>query len=431
MSFEEGFQTAGPLTESSAVKCDETAIQSFPLLLNFGDITNKMYEEVLDPLAIDFKWGARSTPPQFLKTEGNSNATDEVGEGQSNLTTFKYLGVEYQVNRVEIAASTHTAWILPTDKRVNNREDIVITFEKKQADSSARYRYIIFVIPIIRVESSIPDRDYIRGLRNSSATGPFSLESCFPANARSLFAYYSVCLNGIQGEYPIESAYVFVSTEGIEVSKSSMEELLIAYNPSALAFPDASPPFKNRFTSGKPPKALQKGEFGLFVLSTNQLLDAKGGGKIESRRDNLDAYKCVPLNPDANVESGNINIDLETGTPLNEVLAAREAEKNALGVAAQAEKGAVSLNPGRLEKIMSSAIGIFMAVLAGLGFILLISRYFGASGAASAAASGAASGPAVLSMGAKVAQVVQSSATYAIIIVLTGFLGFIIGVMLQ
>jgi len=435
MSFEEGFQTGTPAV--SPQSCPQGAIQTFPLILDFN-ATLDTYEVANAPLAIDFKWATRRNAPQFLTTEGNRHAIDEGGEGQSNLTSFKYLGVDYEVNRVEIAAATHTSWVLPADKRSNNEEDIVITFEAKQSTTSVQYRYILFIIPIIRSESVSSESNYLRGLLNSSASESFSLRSCFPTAVNSLFGYYSACLNGIQPPYALDNVHVFVSTEGIPVLRETMINLLKLVNPTAIGFPGANPPFKNRFTTGQNPKALQRSEFAEFVLSTNQLLNAAGYAATvlrttpESRRDDLDAYKCVALNPDADIEGGGINIDVETGTPLKDVLETREAERAALGT--KATQGGVVLNPGRLEKLLSSALGIFMIVIVVFGVVLLISQYFGqgrSPAVGPVSLMGATGAVEAVGIGAKITQIAQSSATYAITIALVGFLGFIIGVMLQ
>ena len=428
MSFKEGFQTQTPVTTPQT--CPQGAIQTFPLMLDFN-ATVETYDVVNAPLSIDFKWGTRTNAPQFFNTEGNRHAIDEVGEGLSNLTSFKYLGVEYELNRVEIAAATHTGWILPADRRSNNDEDIVITFEARQSTTSAQYRYILFVIPIIRSENVSVESSYLRALLNRGASGPFSIRTCFPSSVTSLFGYYSACLNGIQPPYAIDNVHIFVSTEGIPMLRETMMNLLKIVNPTATAFPAANPPFKNRFTIGMNPMALQRSQFGEFVLSTNQLLNAAGfianvlRSTPETRHDNLDAYKCVALNPDSDIEGGGINIDVETGTPLKEVLETREAERAALGTKAT-QDGGVVLNPGRLEKLLSSAIGIFMIIIVVFGVILLISNYFGRGQSPAVVGSVETVG-----IPAKLAEWAQSSTTYALTFVLVGFAGFIIGVMLQ
>lgn len=422
-SFEEGFQTAVvPVPET----CPFGAIQSFPLGLTV-EVTEELYTSVSEPMAIDFKWGSRANPPQFLTTEGKKHHIDEVGAGRTNLSTFKYLNTDYEIIDVQICRATHNNWIIPSSDRANNKEDILISFEAKSSAVDPRYKYILFVIPVVREEAA-QDPSYLTGLLNPSAQGPFSVRSCFPTNPRSLFAYYSTCLKGVTEDYKVRNAYIFVSVSGVRASTATMDALLRMQSAGSTQFPLPNPPFTQRFSEAARSIGV---DFNQFVLSTDQLLNAEQYGrfaKIESRQDDTSAYKCVPLNPDVAVEGDKLEIDLESGLPLKEVLAAREAEKTAGGATAQgggtAASGGVTLNPGRLEKFVSSAVGIILIILIVLFVIIVITQYFAPTNPATAAAVGA------MTTGQKIADWLQSGAFYAMIIVLAGFLGFIIGAML-
>jgi hypothetical protein len=145
------------------------------------------------------------------------------------------------------------------------------------------------------------------------------------------------------------------------------------------------------------------------------------------REDGLDSYKCVPLDPDKNIQDGKIKVDLETGEVLSDVVAERAAVR-----AADSVKG--SMEPGRLEKYMGSAVGIILAVV----FFSLI-LYMGWSWLRSATGYAALDGmvvpAAVAGVGAASAGVSESWAQnlpkYGLLMLLAGFGGFIIGAMLS
>ena len=129
-------------------------------------------------------------------------------------------------------------------------------------------------------------------------------------------------------------------------------------------------------------------DFTKYVLSTRHLLDfahMKNLFKdlsINERTDQASEYKCVPLDPEKNINNnGQLQIDLTSGTVLSEILEERDAmRKESIGIKKPQSKG------NKVEQIIGY-------VLAGLcGFLLLfIGGYYAYSYTKSrSAAAGAA-----------------------------------------
>lgn len=313
-------------------KCDANSV-TFPLGLALT-ASDTLYDSVDEPLAIDFQWATRSTPPTFINKAVDAT-TDEVGAGNTNLSTLRYKNVTYTVQSVQIAAATHTKWILPTSAQDSNTEDIIMIFSNTSA--TIQYQYIMIVIPILRTGSpgtpvSQSDPPYLLGLGNGTqSTGPYSLQSCIPSNPKSTFAYYSACLDGRTANAPPSFVNVFISVEGLPVTRSLMNTILKARG-AATTFPTPTLPYIA--TSSGINTLVNNTEFTTYVNTSSHLLDYSNVASIfkdmsiVSRTDPTSAYTCSQLNPDTDVgPDGTLQVDLTTGMLLSDVLAERAAIK--------------------------------------------------------------------------------------------------------
>jgi len=386
--------------------CPTGAITSFPLQMAIS-ATDALYEGVSEPVTIDFQWASRSTPPMFISPQQNAT-TDEVSAGNSNLTTLRYMNKSYTISAVQIIQASHTAWILPATAQANNKEDLAITFSS--GDTTTAYAYLTFIIPILR--DSIGSPSYLQGLSNPNANGPFSVQSCFPTNARANFAYYATCLAGYSKLATTQNAYIFVNTNGLQVSSTLMTKILELTGRTG-SFAQFSPPYVSRLTNTRTAiKSIT--EFSSYVLTTNQLLNytdfVKQNPTLKTnvRQDNTDAYQCVPIDPDASVVDGKINVDLSTGQVLTEVLTKRNAVMTANNVKP-------SMDPGRLEKYMGTAIGIVLSIVLFWIIIQFAAMMF------------IDQGPGLDQGGSWLTSV----PTYGLIILIAGFIGFIVGTMIN
>ena len=320
-------KAAAKAAAAGANKCDANSV-TFPLGLALT-ASEMLYETVDEPLAIDFQWAARSTPPSFLNTTVDAT-TDEVGGGNTQLSTLRYNNITYTVYSVQIAAATHTNWILPMTNQASNKEDLIIIFSNTTA--TIQYQYIMIVIPIIRTNASQRDPSYLVGLGNGvNSTGPYSLQSCLPTNPKTPFAYYSACLDGRTATSTPSFINIFVSLNGISVTSSLMTTILKARGAST-EFPAPSLPYVA--TSSGISTLVNNIEFTTYVNTTRHLLDYANVAtifkdmSIVSRTDPTSAYTCSQLNPDTDIgPDGTLQVDLTSGMLLSDVLAERAAIK--------------------------------------------------------------------------------------------------------
>lgn len=336
--------------------CPTGSISSFPLQLGLT-ATDTLYDTVSEPVTIDFQWGTRSTPPIFIAPQ-TAAQTDEVGSGNSNLSTIRFMNNTYTVSAVQIVNASHKPWIMPVTSQQNNTEDIIVTF----SNITATYQYIAFVIPILRVNTRILPA-YLVGLSDQNANGPFSLQSCFPTNPRARFAYYTVCLNANTAKAPSQNMYVFVSTDGLRVEGALMSTIMgLTGNKTNFTKYIAPPAF--RF-SPTPKSILSVADFTTYVQTTNQLLNfAKFKDfypdivtpSSDSPQNKADAYKCVAVDPDSAIVNGQIQVDLSTGEFLPDVLEKRDALRASHNVTG-------GMDPGRFEKYMGTALGVILSLV--------------------------------------------------------------------
>jgi hypothetical protein len=230
-----------------------------------------------------------------------------------------------------------------------------------------------------------------------------------------------------------EYVTVFLSVAGLDVPSELLTS--IKRERYAQVYPTFAAPFMTRIntaqtsvssgTTGKP--------FIQYIQTTDQLLNYTNAGKqyVDAskliREDDLDAYQCVPLDPDRNIQDGKIKVDLETGEVLSDVIAEREAVR-----AADSTKG--SMEPGRLEKYMGTAIGIVLAVIF-FSLILYFIWNWIRHATGYTALDGIAVPAAAVGVGAASAGIseswAQSIPKYGLLILVGGFGGFLIGAMLS
>jgi len=395
--------------------------------------TDSLYDSVSESLTMDLQWSSRATPPVFMlpTTDG---ITDEVGAGNTNLSTLRYNNNTYTIASVQIIRASHTTWILPDTNQSLNMEDIVMTF-RTNSDTTP-YKYVVFVVPILRGGSAVPS--YLGGLANPTGNGSYSLKSCMPTNTRSVFAYYSICLAGSPST---QNAYVFIATEGIQASATTMSAVKAKLGASTTSFSTWKPPFIQQLNTNTL-RINAVNIFNMKVQTTNQLLNFDDFKRMypntdqNVRTDSTAAYKCVQLDPDSTIADGNLQVDLNTGNPvtLSSVVAQRAAAQAAAGVKS-------SMDPGRLSKYLGTALGAILASILFATIIYFAVAWFSGGTAAPipagvpagtpAASAAAAAAAAAATPPSSFAAILQSLPMYGILILIAGFVGFIIGAMIS
>ena len=392
-------------------QCSSGAITSFPLQIAIT-ATDTLYDTVSEPITMDIQWATRSTPPMFRDPKPTA-VTDEVGAGNTNLTTLRYMNNNYSVLSVQLIKASHTSWITPATSQDMNLEDIIITFSA--TDDAVQNKYIAFVIPILRT-STVTNPNYLTGLSDPNTSGPFSLNSCFPTNPRARFAYYSTCLSGYSGISSTRNMYVFVSTDGIQASATLMTKIL-ALTGRTDTFATYSSAFTTRLT-GNTTIIKTIGDFTNYVMTTTQLLNFKNFKALyptidtNLRQDDTSAYQCVAIDPDSAIVDGKLSVDIKTGEVLTNILAERDKVRAAANVSG-------SMDPGRLEKHMGTALGVILSIL--LFWAVIHFTVISFKTVMSSPGLPPPEAPAWIT----------SIPNYGIMFLITGFIGFVIGTMLN
>ena len=438
--------TAGSSTCTDCITCDyDNAITSFPLRLGVTP-SDILYDSVDEPISMDFQWSTRTTSPQFLppSIQWGSGQIDEVstmsgGSGNSNTSTLRYNGTTYQLYSVQIAGASHTSWLNPPTLIPKNTEDIIITFYN--GGTSIPINYITVVIPILRTGAASSDPPYLTALSSTSGVpGSYIISSCLPkasdgtVNKKTLFAYYVTCLDGYTQHKTPENMFVFVAVGGLPVSNNLMSTLGTKVSASG-AFPPVTLPFITHFANYN--TVIRNAEFTQYIMSTRHLMDFAGMVNIykdltlNERTDPTSAYKCVPLDPDNDIVDGNLKIDLDNGQILTDVLAERDAARSA-NLTPQINSAAAS----KVQKNLGIALGSILVVLIALVLIYFIfslasvsvpTTLYGMIGY-----SRLNDGPddVATTTTATSSPFMQNLPTYGIIAIITGLIGFTVGMLI-
>jgi hypothetical protein len=391
--------------------CDiNTNITSFPLVFT-GTPTAELYNSIDQPITIEFQWASRSVSPSF-STGTVKNIIDEssiYGSGLSNISTIRYNNTLYNLYSVQICSASHNSWLLPASNKDKNTEDLVITFYNPSLTRS----YVIIVLPIIKNGTRARDPAYLTALGSGQTPGTFSLGSCMP-DKKSLFIYYSTCLDGYTEHQSTQTVSVFVAVGGISVSPDLMTSIKGKITGGTV--PSITLPFTSYFATET--SIIETTDIGKYVLSTNDLLNyewIKNKYKdltVQERDDPSSAYKCVALNPEKDVVDGKIKVDIESGKLLSKVLAERDAVMAASGIVPQNPSTALKFN-----KNMNLALGIFFAILILLGLIYLISSWWTNSSPTMGVVGGIVYPP----------DWVAKIPMYGVMVIGAGLIGFIVG----
>jgi hypothetical protein len=400
-------------------QCSSQAIQSFPVQLANITPTIDNYTSVLDPISLEFQWGMRTTAPQFINIEG---LVDEP-----TTTTLRYLGSTYTIESVGFTSPTHNQWIVPSLVKNQNVEDIVLTFSTANLMVGVP-QYIIVVIPVLRSQSALGDPAYLTGFGGSGAINQVSIQSIIPSNKSEPFAYYTTCCPGSGSSDPPQNILVVVSVKGLYVSASTMSQIssiyaAISVNPN---YGEYVPPLGISF-SKNPYIIGSSQQFTTTVKVTQELIPVSGGatgtvspaGTVSATgatgaQTSTDAYKCVTLDPDTQIQNGQLNIDPATGKLLSTIDAERQMVKDDIF------SNKAQIPAEVFTKYVSTILGLFFAlIIIGIIFYFFI---------------GAAVGTSAVGGGGFFQRFFNRLAdvpAYATIGMLAGFVGFMIGMIIK
>jgi hypothetical protein len=223
--------------------------------------------------------------------------------------------------------------------------------------------------------------------------------------------------------------HVFVAVNGISIGANMMEKVLKNLGNVSFAA-KMTAPYSTRL-SGANKTITNMESFTQYVMSTTELMNftdfkqsyTELNTNINIRKDDVGAYKCVQVDPDS-IVNGQIQVDVSTGEVLKDVLSERDAIRDTYSVNRFIDKN-------RFLNFFHSGMGIFVAII--LCIILLFCIFYGIL-----YWTGSFKNPNLYATPTTSFQYAiqllsspASSVNYIILFIIAGFIGFIIGAMIN
>jgi hypothetical protein len=336
--------------------CSPFGIRDFPIL-NSVPVTPTLNASIYEEIPLDIQWGPKATEPSFIYdgTYADMGFTEYFSSDPST-TTLRLNGNSFNLLSVQICAPKHTS-LLPEDKQRDCSGEIILSFRAQNKISES---YLLLCIPILTRSTTSPSI-YLEALRTGRLDGkPTSLLSVVPKDQH--YISYSTCLQkqDAKGTYA-NQVRVFVFTEGLLYPQDAFGELV-----------------KKTKRTGAPylhevvlPDGLRdKSQALLFSIATetdyksflrySQYYPQGQPDSSQYRTDELNSYKCVPLEPSKNIRDGKLVVDTESGELLSEVLKEDDTGKSKRA----------RITPAMIEKIIAFSIALII-----LTFVLLVLAY--------------------------------------------------------
>lgn len=344
--------------------CSTFGIKGFPIE-NSVPVTRDLNASIYEEIPLDIQWAPKATEPKFIQDGQYANLGYlEYMDAGPSTTTLRLNGNTFRLISVQLCVAQHKGF-LETAKQPDCSGELVIGFK---APTSISENYVFLCIPIL-TRSTTTLSTYLESLRLGRLDGkPTSLLTVLPQDKH--FISYSTCLERIEssGTLPKQTR-VFVFTEGLSYPRDKFEEICRKITPSsvsgAIFLPEIQLPDNLKDKTGA--TLFQITEAPAYKAYLRYSLYYPSGSPDSSRfrKDTLDAYKCVPLEPSQNIKDGQITVDTQNGTLLSKVL----EEKEEIG---QPSKSRIT--PALVEKVLAICIAIVL-----IAFIFLILAYILAS----------------------------------------------------
>lgn len=343
--------------------CPTGATETFPNALALGSTNAEFFaaEGTYEPTNIEFQWADQRTPPAFINSTSGIIAP---AAGLSN--TLRYKGTSYTLRQLQIIDKSHTTWILPPSAVANNKEDILFTFV---AESGAQ---IIIVVPILRSPTlTQTDPNYFKAMGPIGTydfSNPVSLSDFFPPTktttvlTNTMHLYYTICAQG-------QDITVIVQVYGLRVSDAVMNIVKTAYNSTSDSYGTYDPIPGVSFSSfaGSFDEAAFKTKIK-YAFNLGETIAQSAPTPVSTEQvESVDAYKCVPFDPDTQVVDGKIRFNSATGELYSKV----EGDRAVLKEEAKTPS-ALLLSAEQFVKNATASIGIFFATIVFLILIYLL-----------------------------------------------------------
>lgn len=275
------------------------------------------YDNLRDIFPIEFNFGPRATAPIF--SSSNTGVLDD--SSLSSPATIRYNGRTYTLTKSQITQPYNKSYIIQQANKDANFGDLTLLFKISELvpNEEGVQKYLIISVPLLKNGST--DVSYLSGLAGITANGPFSLEQCLPAGRD--FAVFTTCLDATT---PLK-ALVMVFFKGCQVTPTTVDRI-IANTTGIVDTP--SKVFTNSLTvppdfTLRTPATFSLTDFQKTVI-VSSLTYKETTSMVTSRIDSPNAYKCVPFDPDIDINDSNIVIDTTTGytKSMTDILAERQ-----------------------------------------------------------------------------------------------------------
>lgn len=313
-------------------QCPAQSLQSFPVNLEGFTPTYERYETLIEPISLSLTWGQDTTPPEFSQM-ANINS-GELYHLSFNNTRLLYDNMNYALVSVQLTAPTHKSWLaLTTPDAIveNNVEDIILTFTCESIEGSSITKtpqYIILVSPIIRTPNPRINPSFLESLANQTSVN-VSPGSLFPNEQNHQYARYITCARGITSQSDFQNVMVIVNVQGLLVFDQVMKTIEDNYKKQKTgSYSSYIPIYYNLFSSTS--ATIQNMDFNTFVkVSRGYSTSVQTLASSKIVTETTDAYKCVPINPETQIDGAGLKVNSSTGEVLTTELANRKAQIDA------------------------------------------------------------------------------------------------------
>lgn len=340
--------------------CSTFGIRDFPII-NSVPVTPSLNALIYEEIPLDIQWGPKATEPAFIRDGPYANLgyLEYMGQGAST-TTLRLNGNSFSLISVQLCSPQHTT-LLTQDKQRDCSGEIVMGFK---AGNKISEEYLFVCVPILTRSTTTPSV-YLEALRQGRLDGkPTSLLSLIPSSDMHYISYSTCLQRREQTATSTKQVRVFVFTEGLAYPAANFLEIARKITASSVTNPVYLPAIQ------LPDNLVDKSQAMLFSITTetdyksllrySQYYSQGTPDSSQYRKDNLDSYKCVPLEPSQNVKDGHLVVDTETGELLSEVLKQKDDGKGTR----------TRLTPAIVEQIIAVCVAIVLVL-----FVFLIIAY--------------------------------------------------------
>lgn len=314
------------------------------------------------PLVMNFQWSTQTTSAQFRDSSTGLLQPEPI---QSEV---RYNGRRYTLESAQFTSPTHATWVIPATNQTRVQEEITLTFRTADTIIDENPNTIILVIPIIRDDNATVDPPFLKALANpNDLPGNVSPRDVIPNWQNNLYAYYTICAQGMATNDPPQYVQVIVFTRGLSVKPTLITQILTSMNSAQQTpkFGAYSPPLGLVLTSivGD---TIAESTFPIRVKHAYNLLEPQGiqpAATAIAKEVPTDAFKCVPLNPETDISNGKILIDTVTGETLTDVEKERVATKSAATSAVNFTAFANSLKGGLSIALAVAFVFLFFFII--------------------------------------------------------------------